>query len=357
MKILYDAQTFLNQKTGGISRYHYELLKGMKSLGHEVSLPGKFIKNKYLLADKDYRKHYIHDPFALFTELNLRMLKRSVAKGTFDIFHPSKGYGSVLQSIPDNKSLVFTIHDMILEKYFGKKAPIKQEYARRADKIIAVSNTTKKDVMEIFGIEADKIDVVYHGSSLQIDPDAKLPANLPENYILYVGNRDDSYKNFVASARGVAPLLNKFPDLHLVCAGRRQFSKSELTLFNSLRISQQTQAYQMVDDDVLAILYAHAGLFIFPSLYEGFGIPILEAWSCNAPLVLSDNDCFREVAGDAGYYFNPFDHESITYAVEKVLNSPSLQNELREKGQNRLTQFSWERSVRQTNDIYRSLIE
>jgi glycosyltransferase involved in cell wall biosynthesis len=355
MKILFDAQIFLNQKAGGISRYYYELLKGMKTLGEKVYISGKFVKNQYLLADKTYCKHFFYHPTASFALFNKWMIRRTVSKGGYDIFHPSDAYSFIEKNIPVEKNLVFTVHDMIREKYFNEKSPVKQAFAQRADKIIAVSETTKNDIVEIFGIEKQKIEVVYHGSSFHPETTLRRPAGLPQNYILQVGERG-GYKNFDMALRAIVPLLDKHADLYMVCAGRRPFSKSEQSLLKSLNIDKKVFIHTQVDDNTLASLYSHAAVFIFPSLYEGFGIPILESWTCGAPVVLSNNSCFREIAGDAALYFDPCDKDSITATVEEVLMHPTLQNNLRNKGSKRLSQFSWERAVQQTNDIYKSLI-
>jgi glycosyltransferase involved in cell wall biosynthesis len=287
--------------------------------------------------------------------LNKWMIQRTVAKGKYDIYHPSDAFGFIEKNIPAEKNLVFTIHDMIPEKYLNRQLPAKRAFAQRANKIIAVSETTKNDIVEIFGIEKQKIEVVYHGSSFCSETARLSLTGLPKDYILYAGNRE-GYKNFEMAARGIAPLLNKYSALHLVCAGRRPFSKAEQLFLKSLNIDKKVLMYPQVDDSNLATLYSNAAVFIFPSLYEGFGIPVLESWSCGAPAVLSDIPCFREIAGNAGYYFDPHDKDSITAAVENVLTHPTLQNELRDKGRKRLAQFSWERAVQQTHDIYQSLI-
>ena len=355
MKILFDAQIFLNQKAGGISRYYYELFKGLNIAGVDICIAGKFIKNKYLLADKIYGKDFFHDSAALFNYFNKRLIKQKVVKGGYDIYHPSDSHDFLETIIPADKNLVFTIHDMIPEKYFNVKSQIKKSLAQRANKIIAVSENTRNDIIEVFGIEKNKIEVVYHGFSFQTKSAIKAPPDLPELYILQVGERQ-GYKNFEMALRAITPLMGKYKDLYLVCAGRRPFSKYEQLLLKSLNIERRVIMYPQANDNILATLYINASVFIFPSLYEGFGIPVLESWACGTPIVLSNNGCFKEVAGDAGHYFDPRDKDSITAAIEEVLIHPTLQNALREKGKKRLAQFSWERAVQETNEIYKSLI-
>ena len=359
MKILYDSNIFLSYKAGGISRYHYELYKGISNNSHhQIRMAGKFIKNDYLRSDRQFRSKFIYDPTATFASLNRYLVKRVLRNAdSFDLFHPSAPNYYEVSDIPAESKVVFTIHDLILEREsidLGKK---KLELANRADKIIAVSQATKNDIIDLFGIPADKIEVIYHGSSLfpeQANLVRKKPEGLPGDFLLYVGNRG-GYKNFTGFVKGVAPLLKRQESLHLVCASKKAFSQNEMELFRSLGIDQKVVSYSGIDDNLLAYLYCRAIAFVFPSLNEGFGIPILEAWSCGTPVVLSDNPCFVEVAAEAGCYFDPSDPDSILESVEKIVTDDDLRKELIEKGKKRLELFSWEITVRQTIQLYESL--
>jgi len=356
MKILYDENVFLTQKVGGISRYHYELYKGMLANGIDADITGKFIKNNYLLEDINFRKKFIADPFALFPYFNKHTTiwkVKNVAK--YDILHLTGYYDYLKSVIPKEAKVVVTIHDMIPEKEMAIPNPLKHFFALRANKIIAVSEKTKKDIIEILGIAEDKIQVVYHGSSLSITQ-AKQPAkSLPDSYLLFVGQRS-GYKNFTSLINGLVSILNQNKSLHLVCAGRRAFNEQEQNQFKKLGIEDQLISFDNIDDDNLAFLYQHAQAFIFPSLFEGFGIPILEAWSCKAPVLLSDIDCFREIAGKAGYYFDPQSPQDITEKINEVLSNSQLANDLRIKGTERLKIYSWQRAVNETIKIYNSLL-
>jgi glycosyltransferase involved in cell wall biosynthesis len=356
MKILYDENIFLTQKVGGISRYHYELYKGMLANGIEADITGKFIKNNYLLEDLNFRKKFIADPFALFPYFNkLTTIRKVKDVAKYDVLHLTGYYDYLKSAIPKEAKVVITIHDMIPEKELATSNPLKHFFAVRANKIIAVSEKTKKDIVEIFGIAEDKIHVVYHGSSLSLDQ-AKQPAKaLPESYILFVGQRN-GYKNFTSLINGIVPVLNQNKSLHLVCAGRRAFNEKEQSQFKKLGIENQLVSFNNIDDDNLAFLYQHAQAFVFPSLFEGFGIPILEAWSCKTPVLLSDIDCFREIAGEAGYYFDPQNPQDITIKINEVLADSQLANDLRMKGTERLKTYSWHRAVDETIKIYNSLL-
>jgi glycosyltransferase involved in cell wall biosynthesis len=358
MKILYDSNIFLNYKVGGISRYHYELLKGVKSSNsHEVKMAGRFVKNKYLWSDKELKKDFVYDPFAIFTKLNRRIVKKTIKGADYDLIHPTDFVYFDMEDIPKDKKVVFTIHDMIYEKQLQKHILQKLDFARRADKLIAVSQATKNDIVKIYGIEPEKISVIYHGSSLNLNQAAAvnhIPRKIPENFMLYVGNRD-GYKNFNGFVAGVAPLIRKNGDLYLVCVGKNNFSESEVLLLKNLGVFSKTLCYSKISDNQLAYFYSKSKAFIFPSLMEGFGIPILEAWACRTPVILSSTTCFHEIAAEGGLYFDPCDSDSIYESVSKVLSDKSLRNELIKIGEKRLNSFSWKNTVEQTIKLYESI--
>lgn len=359
MRILYDSNLFLSYKVGGISRYHYELLKGIKCSGvHEVKVAGKFIKNEYLRADDALRGDFYYDPTASFAKINQWLVKRCLRKGVYDLFHPGDVLYFAVEDIPRDKKLVFTIHDMIHERIYSRHNQRKLDLAHRADKIIAVSEATRNDIIEVYGIPASKIDVIYHGSSLTLAQafcSPGLARGIPSEFLLYVGNRG-GYKNFSTFIQGVAPILRKNTSLFLVCVGKKSFTKDEEALLSNLNIFGQTICYIGVNDDLLAYFYSKAKAFVFPSLMEGFGIPILEAWACRTPVVLSDIACFREVASDAGYYFSPTSPESICESVTQVLFDSELRSNLVKRGEKRLELFSWKKTVAETISLYESVM-
>ncbi|GHV66552.1 hypothetical protein FACS1894199_10220 [Bacteroidia bacterium] len=357
MQIIYDAQVYLAQKAGGISRYHYELFKGMRQSGHDARIAGLFVKNQYLLSDNQYRKSFISDSTASFAFVNKFLLQRALKRMERNaIFHPANSYRFLMSEMPKIQNKVFTIHDMIVEKQAGASSnPTKLFFAQHASKIIAVSKTTKKDIVELWGTNPDKIEVVYHGSSLHPQFVEKPSQHLPDNFLLYVGDRG-GHKNFTTFILAVADLLKKDSDLYLVCTGKRAFSSDEAQIMKQLAIEKKVVFFSKPTDNELAYLYCNARAFIFPSLQEGFGIPILEAWACKTPVVLSNNACFNEIAAEAGCYFEPASQESIRDAVEKVLRDKSLQKDLIKKGSTRLELFSWEKSVAQTSELYKSLL-
>lgn len=365
MKIQYDHQIFTSQKYGGISRYFYELMKEFDSLGNIQTNTSLLLSNNHYISEKKYTHHMSFLPEKEFRGkqrlLNLFNKPNSIyalKKQNFDIFHPTYYDPYFLDYIGD-KPFVLTVYDMIHEKFGDMFSPSdktstqKRLLIEKATKVIAISESTKKDLMEVFGTDESKIEVVYLGNSMFPNSLQNKNIDIPKKYILFVGSRG-AYKNFERFIVSISQILHNDKNLFVICAGGGKFNAKELEEFSTLNISKQIKQYNL-DDDTLANFYQNAELFVFPSLYEGFGIPILEAFACGCPLVCSDTSSLPEVAGDAACYFDPYSQESIRDAVEKVLNSNDLQNELREKGTKRLKQFSWKQTALETKKVYESV--
>jgi glycosyltransferase involved in cell wall biosynthesis len=226
----------------------------------------------------------------------------------------------------------------------------KRLLCERAVKIIAISENTKKDLVDIFNIDPSKIEVIYLGQSFNTQLSQTI--DLPDRYILFTGQRW-GYKNFTRFATAFAQIVEKEKRLKLICTGN-PFTPDELLLFNRLRISKSVVHF-FANDAQLVELYKKAQAFIFPSEYEGFGIPILEAFACGCPIALSNSSCFPEIAGDAGVYFDPTNIESMVDAIQQILNSNDLRKEIIKKGVLRLSNFSWKRMAKETCSLYRNL--
>jgi glycosyltransferase involved in cell wall biosynthesis len=277
----------------------------------------------------------------------------AVRKGAFDIFHPTYYDPRCVASLR-GKPFVITIHDMIHELFPGdfpnSSVPEgKKQLAMKARRIIAISETTKRDIVRLYGIDDAKIDVIYHGNSLTLPADGPRPTCLPARYLLFVGNRG-IYKNFRLCTEAFARLTPDDPLLSLVCVGG-PFSGPEVGLLQSLGIADKVKQMQ-VSDETLALAYQYALAFVFPSLYEGFGIPLLEAFSCECPVIASRASCFPEIAADAAEYFDPADTGSLLEAIKKVILVPGRAKELRELGRLRARSFTWEKTCLETLASY-----
>lgn len=221
---------------------------------------------------------------------------------------------------------------------------------KNATRIIAISENTQKDIMDYFDVNQNKIDVIYHGFNKSI---GKNGINSFGKYLLFVGRRG-GYKNFRIFARAASNLLLKETDLKLVCVGE-PFNKDEVENLRSLHILEKTIAVS-VDEKQLNNLFSNAVAFVYPSLYEGFGMPILEAFSNNCPVCLSHKSSLPEIAGDAAVYFDPNNEGSIEEAIKKIIYNTDFSQKLITKGVNRLKSFSWEKTVEQTIDSYKKAV-
>ena len=384
MKILYDYQAFEKQNYGGISRYFYELIIRLsKDENHDFVLPLAYSSNEYiktfsriadqLIGEADfYRKFAWGNNFRgkirlfniqqkLLSGFNTRYnANRNLSLGAlkdekYDLFHPTY-YETYHTGYRRNIPLVITVHDMIHElypEYFPKNDPTaanKKLLCEKADRIIAVSENTKNDLVNLLNIPEEKIKVIYHGSSLMVKPVSPL---LQQPYLLYVGNRS-SYKNFKFCVNAIAPLMKEL-SLQLVCCGGVNFKKEEIDFFTGLNIADHL-LYFPGGDENLTSLYQHAAAFIFPSRYEGFGIPVLEALACNCPCILSSGGSLPEIAGDAALYFDPENAASLQAGVKKILHDESLRKKLKEKGAERSAEFSWDRTYSQTIELYQNCL-
>ncbi len=386
MKILYDHQIFGTQKYGGISRYFFELIKhldGLDGINYELSL--EYAANFYVLNDPrfDLKKDTRTDSFffglqfrgraRLFDMLgrlsivdnpqikNLNHTVGLLKDSKFDVFHPT-AYGDYY--LPHlKKPFVLTVYDMIHEVYVDK--PFERSYRqliqrksdliRRASRIIAISENTKRDIVRMCNVDEGKITVVYLANSLDPEAAGKTDLSIPGNYILFVGDRH-AYKNFEFFAESIAPLLSEDNGLFLVCAGSKNFTPEESSLFDRHKLVRQVIHVPFSDDGVLINLYRKAACFVYPTLYEGFGIPILEAFACGCPVVVSNTSSLPEVAGDAGIYFDPTDAGSILEAVRRAVYDPEIRRAVVNKGTQQLKKFSWDKCARETADVYRSVM-
>ncbi|MEG1585339.1 MAG: glycosyltransferase family 1 protein [Bacteroidales bacterium] len=359
ISVLYDHQAFEMQRFGGISRYFYEL---MTHLEGNVELAIKYYTNDYLkeagdrfpgihLPERPYK--WFKGPIKRQNRLNsIARLKKSECK----IFHPTYHTPYFLDHI-GKKRYVLTVHDMnheLLPHTFRNSDAViamKRDTILRADRIIAISENTKKDIVDILNVDPAKIDVVYHGVRPLTLPYAGL--KLPERYILYVGDRN-AYKNFYQLLEAFKVLASKDKTLFLICTGK-VLKKAEQALIHQSGL-QGRVIHIHANDLELKQLYQQASLFVFPSLYEGFGVPILEAFSYNCPVLLSNRSCFPEIAADSAMYFDPSATESLVESAWQILGDESLRQQMINSGRERVKQFTWEKAAKETELVYKKVL-
>ena len=363
MKVLWDPQVFTWQAHGGISRLFAETWRELRAQAADIDVvvPRWLGPNGYAAAaglpqttiDTERRfpgrKSFVR-------AFNRWSLRRAFRRARPALVHPTYFDPGFLRTI-GRTPFVLTVFDMIHERFAQSGLPFdrktserKQLLLERAARVIAISQATKQDLIDYAGVAAECIDVAWPGNSLAPPPAAKAADGRP--YILFVGQRP-SYKNFANCLRGVADLLRK-RDLALRCVGGGVFNDEELKLIGALKVAERV-TQETLTDEALAGAYRDALLFVFPSLGEGFGIPLLEAFSCGCPVAASDIAVFREVAADAAQYFEPERPESIGAAVATLLDDGALRAKLVAAGRERQPLYSWARSAQLTAATYRKL--
>jgi glycosyltransferase involved in cell wall biosynthesis len=265
---------------------------------------------------------------------------------------------------------VVTVHDLAFEREPDCAVPSLRAYlhdvvprsARKASHVIAVSETTKRDLMELYGIPEHKITVVYEGiaPALQHRPQSYVartmlaPYGITDPYILSVGTIEPR-KNYVRLLEAYRMMAERGIRQRLVIAGAPGWMYEPVfARIRELGLNRRVTLLRPSDEH-LAALYGGADAFVYPSLYEGFGIPALEALAAGVPSAVTERSALPEVVGDAAVLFDPTDVESIAGAVELVLADTRLRERLREQGPARAAMFSWARAADETIAVYRAV--
>lgn len=380
MKILYDHQAFDMQRFGGVSNCFVQLLSHFPDgVEYDISLlecdnvhlrgsglidvkPASLSPDHFIL-----RKHFLGQGvlYGWYSKLfpaktsygrNRLCSIEKLKQGDFDVFHPTF-FDPYFLSFLNGKPYVLTVHDMIPELFSSKKdAQVinKPLLCQKAAHIIAVSEKTKQDLINILSIPEEKVTVIYHGSP-SIDNISESKPLVSGRYFLYVGQRD-RYKSFLPMVKALYPVLLHHQDIKIVCTGS-SFSKKEMHYFENLSVANRI-VHIRVNDVELRNLYSHAICFIYPSIYEGFGIPILEAYSANCPVLLNHASCFPEIAQDAAVYFHLDEQSSnLDKVMESFLQMPENEKALLlSRQEQRLSFFSWEKSAQKLANVYASII-
>jgi glycosyltransferase involved in cell wall biosynthesis len=356
---------------GGISgagRYAFEMVDELLALESEIP---------FRIIVPPARKHaWDNDDWAEYENVTLETaditglgLKRHAyyarTRPSGRVHHSLSSY--VPLCIDSDRTLV-TVHDLKqfkLPESSGKLGWVKRTYTKRliarsvrvADHVITVSENTKSDIVDVFGISPETVSVVPlgPGGGRMADP-GDPPVSPP--YVCFVGT--------VRPHKNVDMLIQSYQqyrrtggsNVGLVVAGTtRSNYQTELEATIDDEYRNDIHFLGHVDDETVARLYAHASAFVFPSLYEGFGLPPLEAMGYGTPVIASNRASIPEVVGDAGEYFDPTSVDDLAVKLRAVLEDDSLRERLRNRGDERYEQFSWERTARETLEIYRQIWE
>ncbi|TWT56362.1 glycosyltransferase family 4 protein [Allorhodopirellula solitaria] len=367
MRVLYDGAIFESTQRGGIARYFTEVINRLPAAVHPI-----LIGSEDQLADMTHRNFVHHKirarpPAKLFKGLwraaQGRHAARLLQQENGSLIHWTYYQGLCRQPIRSlSVPSVITIYDFIHEAFpemepSGVTRAMKQRAIELASHICCISQTTFHELCERFPEAANRASVTPLGSSLTAGEAAPLPNSLVERpFLLFVGRRDH-YKNFAVLWDAWNNIQKRAPELELVVVGPPMDSAERARLGANCE-SSRLHLIPNAPDSLLKALYQNCEAFVFPSRMEGFGLPILEAMSNNAPVLASSCSAFREVAADAGHYFDPEDVDSLADLLYCISQQSLADRE--EKviaGHRRVAFYTWEKTAEQTMDAYRQVVQ
>lgn len=344
----------------GIGTY----IKNLVSEISEINKKDNFIlygmNNEFLISNN---MENIQANIPIYTVKEQLLFYKMVTETKLDLLHVPHYNIPVLY----RGKIVTTIHDIIHIK-FPQFLPNKFAYyyaknmlniaVKKCDKIITGSENTKKDLIEHFNADEKKIEVIYYGVSKKINrvndinliESFKDKYNITKRYILYVGNVMP-HKNILGLIEAFRNVYKINQNINLLIVGKYHKSMGKIQEDEGIIFTG------FVSDFELSLAYSGASLFVFPSLYEGFGLPILEAMQYGIPVICSNTSSIPEVAGKAALLFNPYDIEDISKAILDVLNNENLKYKLIEKGYERTNMFDWKKSAERTLEVYEEILK
>lgn len=369
MKIFFDHKIFIHQTYGGPSRYFVNLVNELNfknsvnakifapfHINNFLSSTGKSnigFANKILFNNKISNSPKLKKKLMSINDyMNVFLFK----KFNTDILHTTY-YDFNKDYKISKKKIVVTVFDLIHEKFkkeynFPDNYYPKKEILSIANHIICISNSTKIDLMEIYKIPENKISVIHLATDYVL---SNIDRPIKEKYFLYVGSRW-KYKNFQILLKVLKYNKDVLKNLKLIIFGGGKLSKEEIMLIDEYKIDKSKILQINGDDELLKSLYKNAEFFIYPTKYEGFGIPLLESFSQNCPVLCSNISPLREVAENAATYFDPNEVQSILKAIEKIIYDSKYKNECINNGQKRLKKFSWKKCAAETLDVYKKIL-
>lgn len=380
MTVLFDYQAFEMQSFGGVSKSYAEIVFHLKSMGVGTRLAIKESDNEHMIqtgiapnikplgtanrrwfdGKKLFRgqRRLIRVGMSLagyhndFLSINQDYCIRQLKKQDFDVFEPTF-FDSYFLPYLKGKPFVLTVHDMIPEVMGVDKPQAEQKklLCPLAAHIHVPSQNTKNDLVRILGISPEKVTVVPHGAPKVMNDKRHPLFDFP--YLLYVGARW-SYKNFAPFLEECAIVVSRHPEIHVVCTGT-PFTKEEERLVTDYGLKKHV-VNVFANESELQALYQNAEAFVYPSAYEGFGLPILEAFVNDCPAVLNNASCFPEVGGDAAIYFDVNHRGELADSIESLLMNGDLRTEMQEKGRKQACHYSWTEAAKGLREIYEQLI-
>jgi glycosyltransferase involved in cell wall biosynthesis len=364
MNVTYDHEIFIISKFGGASRYFVEMISRMAEKENvDASVFMGYFINEYGL--ENFKDRFVNFKGKKYTEFKRskmfafhldNFLFKSFLKGSNpDIYHTT--YYKYLASSYKGKRIM-TVLDMMHElmptafSKFDKSAEWKKEAVKKVDGIVSISHATKKDLMRIYNVPEEKIKVIHLANSMNTD--VKTERIVKEDYLLYVGGRW-IYKNFrlLLDVFASTPYLKN--NFKVVAYGGGKFSAEELEYMDKLGIKDKV-IFDTGPDEKLANYYKYASVFVYPSKYEGFGVPLLEAMYMDCPIVASNISSIPEIGGPACLYFNPDSPDDLKEKLEMILTKEDVRNDLLNKAKKWRKNFSWQKTTDETYDYYKQIL-
>lgn len=361
MRVLYDGLIYTAQATGGVNRYFANLIERLPdhyrpaiTTTHKPDLNWPDRRNLQVIRYRRFRPSRISNP------LEKKFFNFVTGLRRHDVVHPTY-YDSLSGAEWDAcaRPIVFTVYDMIHERFAstldptGEHCEVKRRAIMRADAVICISESTKADLLEYYPVDESRITVTHLAGSLDA-AHTQGTEDLPTRpYFLYLGNRAP-YKNFDGLLVALSKIVPTCSDLLLRVVGK-PLDPTETRQIASLGLRDHVRECGYVTDAQLAALYRSSLAFVYPSLYEGFGIPPLEAMACGTVVVAADTSSIPEVVGDAGLLFDPQSPDEFVDALRLVLDDPARCAALIVRGRERANSFSWDRTAAKTVKVYEAV--
>ena len=360
MRVLYDHQVFSLQDAGGASRYHFELirnLQGLDEIAIEVllGLNGSVMPIRSLQQARTRvlgRRTTMQPGLPRYAINELLSAVAAPLQGQVDIYHPT-----LYRALPwvRRRGVVVTHHDCTHERFphlFPNAASImgtKRKLFAHADAILCVSAFSQRDLLHFYDIPEDKTHVVHHGFAHLGLIESGVETRPP--YVLYVGSRA-SYKNFglLLEAFSRSGLAGSY---RLLAVGGGAFTAQEQQQIASLELTGLIALIPKADDATLARAYRDAALFVYPSLYEGFGFPPLEAMSLGCPVLVNRTSSLPEICGEAAFYFDSTDPEELAQRLQSIVEDEAGLAGKRKLGERQVKLYDWSRCAQGTLAVYR----
>lgn len=395
MRVLYDGVIYRIQRYGGVVRYFNGLIHHLPPSIHPILLapnrPAVAPQHPNLATHIETCESLLWPIKPLRKKIIAHRSYNRVALEQPDVIHPTYYYSS-LRHLNERIDIptVLTVYDLIHEKFprqmdpYGKQIRLKQNALQRADAIVCISESTRRDLLNHYAVPEDRVEVIYPGCEFtpvtvttgeaatfrggdlgtvacdthqgSRNGTTELACELPgsQRYLLYVGERS-FYKNFDRTLQAFSRIAPRFPELELKCVGGKPFSHAEKQRMVELKIERRVTRLPHVPDQQIQSIYSAATALIYPSLYEGFGIPILEGMSCGTPVLTSNRASMPEVAGDGAILFDPYSVDEIAETMRQIGEDESLRQTMIRKGLARAARFSLSHSAQRMAEIYRAV--